>query len=129
MRAPSIDSACYSCPAARGLAPMTVVRAAAVEPAVPAVAAVMARVVMAAKRFVDMLLTSAEGVTICTTKPDKYDRYLADVFLQVAGAATGSTGSLQAGTGQAEEIFLNNALLQNGHAVRKGAYAPADWEG
>ncbi|MBP6508034.1 MAG: thermonuclease family protein [Opitutaceae bacterium] len=83
----------------------------------------------AAKRFVDTLLTSAEGVTICTTKPDKYDRYLADVFLQVAGAATGSTGSLQAGTGQAEEIFLNNALLQNGHAVRKGAYAPADWEG
>jgi endonuclease YncB( thermonuclease family) len=74
----------------------------------------------AAKRFVETLLAKAGTVTICTTKPDKYDRYLADVFL--------TTAEPPAGSGQAEEIYLNNELLRHGHAVRKGDYAPADWE-
>ena len=67
----------------------------------------------AAKRFVETLVRKAKAVTICTTKPDKYDRYLADVFL--------TTGD---GDG---ELFLNNALLENGHAVVKQAWQFSDW--
>lgn len=61
----------------------------------------------------EALLARATAVTICTTKPDKYDRYLADVFL-----ATSDDG----------HVFLNNALLENGHAVLKRAWEFADWE-
>ena len=35
----------------------------------------------AAKRFVQSLIDQAKSVLITTTKPDKYDRYLADVFI------------------------------------------------
>lgn len=66
----------------------------------------------AAKRFVDALVARTGSVTICTTKPDKYDRYLADVFLTTAG----------------REVFLNNELLTHGHAARKGSYTREDWE-
>ncbi len=66
-----------------------------------------------AKRFTEALVTGAESVTICTTKPDKYDRYLADVFLE---------------TKEGETVFLNNALLANGHAVVKRAWEFSDWE-
>lgn len=66
----------------------------------------------AAKRFVEARLAKAGAVTICTTKPDKYDRYLADVYL----------------ASSAGEVYLNNALLREGHAVNKGDYSPADWE-
>ncbi len=65
----------------------------------------------AAKRFTESLVARASAVTICTTKPDKYDRYLADVFL----------------TTDDGEIFLNNALLENGHAVVKRAWEFSDW--
>ena len=67
----------------------------------------------AAKRFVQTLVTASASVVLSTTKPDKYDRYLADVFLSPA------TG---------EEIFLNNTLLQNHHALRKDAWEFRDWE-
>lgn len=67
----------------------------------------------AAKRFVDGLLATAIGLTVTTTKPDKYDRYLADVFIA---------------TTSGDEIFLNNALLDTGHAVRKDAWEFRDWE-
>ena len=69
----------------------------------------------AAKRFVDGLAAQTNAITINTTKPDKYDRYLADVFL--AGA-----------DGEGPEVFLNNALLENGQAVRKDAWEFGDWE-
>lgn len=59
----------------------------------------------AAKRFVEALMTKTTAIVINTTKPDKYDRYLADVFLMT----------------DAGEIYLNNALLEQGHAVRKDA--------
>jgi micrococcal nuclease len=65
----------------------------------------------AAKRFVEALVAESAAVTVCTTKPDKYDRYLADVFLTTAEG----------------EVYLNNELLKTGHAVRKGDYSPADW--
>jgi endonuclease YncB( thermonuclease family) len=66
----------------------------------------------AAKRFVEALVAKAKAVTVATFKPDKYDRYLADVFLDGEGC---------------EPTFLNNELLANGHAVRKGEYALTDW--
>ena len=60
----------------------------------------------AAKRCTQALVDSAKFLVLTTTKPDKYDRYLADVFVgPIAG----------------EEIFLNNALLENGHANRADA--------
>jgi endonuclease YncB( thermonuclease family) len=48
---------------------------------------------------------AGEPVFIRTSKSDKYDRYLADVFL------TDKNG---------EEQYLNNLLLEQGHAVRVG---------
>jgi endonuclease YncB( thermonuclease family) len=62
--------------------------------------------------YVALRRAVAPVVTITTTKPDKYDRYLADVFLKTPDG----------------EVYLNNELLRHGHAVRKGEYAPADWE-
>jgi hypothetical protein len=35
----------------------------------------------AAKRFAESLLRPAREIPIRTTKPDKYDRYLAEVFV------------------------------------------------
>jgi endonuclease YncB( thermonuclease family) len=66
----------------------------------------------AAKRFVETLVAQAVSVTICTTKPDKYDRYLADVYLLVPDG----------------QRYLNNELLANGHAARKNDYSPEDWD-
>ena len=67
----------------------------------------------AARRFVETLVAKATAVTICTTKPDKYDRYLADVFLEQDG----------------EPVFLNNALLAAGHAEVKREWEFSDWSG
>jgi endonuclease YncB( thermonuclease family) len=65
----------------------------------------------AAQRFSAALLARATAVTVCTTKPDKYDRYLADVFVAHAGG----------------ETYLNNALLANAHATIKRAWEFSDW--
>jgi endonuclease YncB( thermonuclease family) len=65
----------------------------------------------AAKRFVESLVAPGDEVILSTTKPDKYDRSLADVFVRARNQAKN-------GESENEEIFLNNALLQNGHAVR-----------
>lgn len=67
----------------------------------------------AARRFVERLFKRASAITITTTKPDKWDRYLSDVFLVIPGQG---------------EIFLNNLLLQKGHAVRKDRFSLLDWE-
>lgn len=56
----------------------------------------------AAKSFVQSVLKEAEVITIFTSRSDKYDRYLADVFAQ------GGSG----------EVFVNNLLLEQGHAQR-----------
>lgn len=66
----------------------------------------------AAKIETERLVAAATEVIICTSKPDKYDRYLADVFLQLPGRP---------------EIFLNNHLLENGFAERKDAWEFGDW--
>lgn len=66
----------------------------------------------AAKRFTEALVACATAMTICTTKPDKYDRYLADVFVPGAGG---------------EPVYLNNALLAAGHATVKREWEFGDW--
>lgn len=75
----------------------------------------------AAKVFVEKLIRPGDEVIISTTKPDKYDRYLADVFL-VSSSDQSSDLSVEAfATPEAsakEATFLNNALLEAGHAVR-----------
>lgn len=65
----------------------------------------------AAQRFTAALVARATAVTVCTTKPDKYDRYLADVFIAHPGG----------------ETYLNNALLGNGHATVKREWEFGDW--
>jgi endonuclease YncB( thermonuclease family) len=64
-----------------------------------------------AKRFVESLLARATEIILTTTKPDKYDRYLADVFLVSAPAGA---------------VYLNNALLEHGHARRNDGKPFAD---
>ncbi len=53
-----------------------------------------------AKVFVQSHLKEAQRIIVRTSTSDKYDRYLADIFIPL------------------EDIFLNNLLLQEGHAVR-----------
>ncbi len=67
----------------------------------------------AAKRFVVELFSRAVGMTVTTTKPDKYDRYLSDIFLRMKDGA---------------ELFLNNELLAAGHACLYSDPKPKDWE-
>lgn len=66
----------------------------------------------AAKRYVERLLLDAGDVMLTTSKVDKYDRYLADVHLT---------------TRSGETLFLNNALLREGHATPMGAEAMEEW--
>ena len=99
----------------------------------------------AAKRFVQTLIRPETEVIVTTTKPDKYDRYLADVFLvspavpskdespQLKASAldpaqTPPVPQLSPLNSQPDPdrtvVFLNNALLQNAHAVRMDPDAP-----
>mgnify|MGYP001546064510 FL=1 len=66
----------------------------------------------AAKKETERLIAAAKSVIITTSKADKYDRYLASVFLTTADGS---------------EIFLNNHLLENGFAERKDAWEFGDW--
>ena len=61
----------------------------------------------AAKAFVQSLLKEAGTIILHTSRSDKYDRYLADVFLPADEATNGS-----------DPIYLNNLLLEEGHAQR-----------
>ena len=67
----------------------------------------------AAKRFVESVFKKAVSVTITTTKPDKWDRYLSDIFLKMEDG---------------KEIFLNNLLLEKSFAVRRDKFSLLDWE-
>ena len=67
----------------------------------------------AATRYVQTLLREAKQIVITSTKPDKWDRYLCDVYLTPA---------------EGPEIFLNNRLLELGLARRYDDVAPEDWE-
>lgn len=56
-----------------------------------------------AKVFVQSYIKEAQRIVVRSSRSDKYDRYLADVFLP------GETG---------KDVYLNNLLLDNGHAAR-----------
>jgi endonuclease YncB( thermonuclease family) len=64
---------------------------------------------MRAKHFTESLVQMAAAVIVTTTKPDKYDRYLSDVHLVMDSPAADTA---------ADGLFLNNALLAQGHATR-----------
>ncbi|MBI4431333.1 MAG: thermonuclease family protein [Candidatus Omnitrophica bacterium] len=66
----------------------------------------------AAKKFVEEQI-AGKRVLITTTKPDKWDRYLSDVFFTDADG---------------REIYLNNLLLETGHARIKTDWSLKDWE-
>lgn len=63
---------------------------------------ITSRAGLEAKQFVERELKKATHIIITSTKSDKYDRYLADVFYTVKGV----------------EHFLNNRLLHKGLAHR-----------
>lgn len=66
-----------------------------------------------AKRFVEALFKKSKKIRVTTTKPDKYHRYLSDVFLLMPDG---------------KEIFLNNRLLETGRAWRTDRIPPSEWE-
>ncbi len=81
----------------------------------------------AAKAFVDDLLKPGNDVIISTTKPDKYDRYLADVFITARSGQPSAVSDQRSDQGSVREAdrrsliaesFLNNALLSARHAIR-----------
>jgi hypothetical protein len=74
-----------------------------------------------AKRFTDSLLGPGAEVVLSTTKPDKYDRYLADVFVPA------KAGAQEGGSKEQEYVFLNNALLEHAHAEPKHEWEFGDW--
>ena len=66
-----------------------------------------------------LVVKPGDEVIISTTKPDKYDRYLADVFVGEHGARSSEPGDRISGFQPgAAPTFLNNALLEAGHAIR-----------
>ncbi|MFH1208489.1 MAG: DUF1016 N-terminal domain-containing protein [Candidatus Omnitrophota bacterium] len=80
-----------------------------------------------AKAFVESVIASPAGtkqsILIRTVKSDKYDRYLADVFLpardiQVPAGGTGATGLEYHTDKDGSYLYLNNELIEKGHAVR-----------
>ena len=56
----------------------------------------------ASKKFVEHTLEGVDFLTIKTTRPDKYGRYLGDVFVPK----------------DPKGVYLNNLLLEKGFAVR-----------
>ncbi len=78
----------------------------------------------AAKKFVESVLAGVASLTIFSYKNDNHDRFEADVFLPARGLKL-----LAKGTGpeclndqNGRDVFLNNLLLETGHAVRVPGY-------
>ena len=61
----------------------------------------------AAKTFVQALLKEAAQIVLYTTRSDKYDRYLADVFIPAGDEPDPQT-----------DVYLNNLLLEEKYAWR-----------
>lgn len=61
----------------------------------------------AARNFVRSLLKEASLIVLRSSRSDKYDRYLADVFIPQGDEPDPAT-----------DVYLNNVLLQEGHAWR-----------
>jgi len=61
----------------------------------------------AAKTFVQAYIKEAQTLIVRSSRSDKYDRYLADVFISQGREPDAE-----------KDIYLNNLLLQNNHAKR-----------
>lgn len=74
---------------------------------------------VAARNFVLSYIKQADRIIVRSSRPEKYDRYLADVFIPplVLKSRLGKVEH-KAEALPDEDIFLNNLLLQTGHAVR-----------
>lgn len=89
-----------------------------------------------AKEFVEELFKKAKAITVTTTKPDKYHRYLSDVYIEVAdsGQPSANSKSKIAKTSNSKLktvnslLFLNNHLLETGRAVRMGKIPAGEWD-
>jgi endonuclease YncB( thermonuclease family) len=64
-----------------------------------------------ARAFVEERLALAPCIALCTSRADKYDRYLADVFYL--------EGEGDAGRVVEQGIYLNQQLLDQGLAARQ----------
>jgi len=78
----------------------------------------------AAKKFVESVLAGVPSLTVFSYKNDNHDRFEADVFLPAQGLKL-----LAKGTGpeclndqNGRDVFLNNLLIEQGHAVRVPGY-------
>lgn len=75
----------------------------------------------AAKAFVQSYLKEAQTVIARSSRPDKYDRYLADVFvpsLQQKNRKVMERPASDEIRDASNDVYLNNLLLEHGHAVR-----------
>lgn len=76
---------------------------------------------MAAKRFVERELAPCEFITVKSTRSsrkEKWGRYLGDVFYIPARSLKASAMQSAVSSPQSDMIYLNNLLLEKGHAVR-----------
>ena len=73
---------------------------------------------IAAKKFVEKQLKDVPSIIICSTKSDKYDRYLADVFLPLRSVKTSSGGTRATRPGYTQDTYLNNELLERHLATK-----------
>ena len=90
---------------------------------------------VAAKAFVQSYIKEADRIVVRSSRDDKYGRYLADVYLPSVNVIPGSTHknvipatfgstryegaiSQRGSIKNTSDIYLNNLLLNNGHAVR-----------
>lgn len=63
----------------------------------------------AARTFVQSYIKEADTIIVRSSRSDKYDRYLADVFIQQASSVQRPALG---------DLYLNNLLLESGHARR-----------
>jgi endonuclease YncB( thermonuclease family) len=61
-----------------------------------------------AKGFVQSHIKQWQTIIVRSSRSDKYDRYLADIFIPTSNEQRTTSN----------EIYLNNVLLEHGHAVR-----------
>ncbi len=74
---------------------------------------------VAAKNFVQSYIKEADRILVRSSRDDKYGRFLADVFiLSPSFVKEGAVKQPLQPNAKPELIFLNNLLLEHGHAVR-----------
>ncbi len=73
-----------------------------------------------AKAFVEKCLRPAPYILLTSSRSDKFDRYLSDIFIPIPGPASLRPSAPEAlvRTGGVDYLYLNNELLLRGLAVR-----------